>query len=118
MLRDCLPARMHSHPLGVGWHQPLYLSCLTQAQKWLAKKGVKASVADPSPEEAELDKPRPAGLGLGASFLPHHKACVAYVSSERLSQSSMLCVRSRTCAPFQMLHFITAQLRAVCLLGF
>lgn len=83
-------------------------------------------MAEPSPEEAELDKPRPAGLGLGASFLPHHKARIAYANSERLSQSMqkrcrMLCVRSQTCGPFQMLllsDFITAQLRAVCLLWF
>lgn len=45
-----------------------------QAQKWLAKKGVKPSLEDESPE---LGKPRPAGLGLGASFLPHHKVCCA-----------------------------------------
>lgn len=41
-----------------------------QAQKWLAKKSVKPNLEEELPE---LGKPRPVGLGLGASFLPHHK---------------------------------------------
>ena len=59
-----------------GHKQLSFITCMlfVQAQKWLAKKGMRSGLAEASPEEAELDKPRPAGLGLGASFLPHHKA--------------------------------------------
>jgi hypothetical protein len=43
-----------------------------QAQKWLVKQGLNPKLEDGG---GEVGKPRPAGLGLGASFLPHHKAC-------------------------------------------
>lgn len=61
-----------------------------QAQKWLANKGLNPKLDDGG---GDVGKPRPAGLGLGARFLPHHKAR----STECCSQDMVWCLAYSEC---------------------
>lgn len=78
----------------------LILQLFVQAQKWLNQKGLRADMAAQAVTDAEQDKPRPQGLGLGAAFLPHHKVC---------RQISRACVASpvRGVCPLQSCQLMT-----------
>ena len=54
----------------------LICACCRQAQKWLGIRDAEQVLAS-APEDENFTKPRPAGLGLGAKYLPHHKVTIS-----------------------------------------
>lgn len=53
------------------------------AQKWLRQKGLRPDISAQTASDMALNKPRTPGMGLGATYLPHHKGLATAAQLEK-----------------------------------